>query len=293
VEEALLSLLVGGHVLLEGPPGVGKTLLCRTLAASLALGFRRLQCTPDLLPSDVTGTPVLVPGSSPPRFEFAEGPIFTNVLLLDEVNRATPKTQAAFLEAMEEGAVTAGGSTRRLPDPFFVLATQNPIEMEGTYPLPEAELDRFLVKSHVPAPCVEDLEEIVRRTAGGATASVAAVLDAEALRKLRAAVRNVALAPALLRRLAEVVAATHPSGPGAPEGVRRFVRWGASPRAARALALLGKARAARAGRAHVAFEDLRRVALPALRHRLVLAFEAEAEGVSADAVLAPLVERLG
>lgn len=292
VEELLVALLADGHVLLEGPPGLGKTLLVRTLAATLSLQFRRLQCTPDLMPGDVTGAIVLTPDGEGPRFAFSEGPVFTNVLLVDEINRATPKTQSALLEAMEEHHVTAGGETRALPSPFLVLATQNPVEMEGTYPLPEAQLDRFLLKVLLTAPDVDQLVEIVRRTTVSTQPAPSAVLDSESLAAARALVREIVLAPSLLRALARTVAATHPDGPDAPDAVRRFVRYGVSPRGARSLALAAKARALIAGRAHVAIDDLHAAFLSTLRHRLVLSFEAEAEGIDADHVLgsvAPLL----
>jgi MoxR-like ATPase len=293
VEELLVALLADGHVLLEGPPGLGKTLLVRTLAGSLSLAFRRLQCTPDLMPGDVTGAVLLSQDGGAARLSFAEGPVFTNVLLVDEINRATPKTQAALLEAMEERHVTAGGETRPLPEPFLVLATQNPVEMEGTYPLPEAQLDRFLLKVLLQAPGVADLEEIVRRTTSPTTPRADAVLDAVQIAELRALVRQIALAPTLLTALSRTVAAAHPDSPEAPAEIRRLVRYGASPRGARALALAAKARAVLAGRPHVALEDLRRAFAPALRHRLILSFEAEAEGIDADTVLrevAPLLD---
>ncbi len=293
VNELLVALLANGHVLLEGPPGLGKTLLVRTLAATLALEFRRLQCTPDLMPGDVTGSVVLTPDGAGPRFAFAEGPVFTNVLLVDEINRATPKTQAALLEAMEEQHVTAGGETRHLPSPFIVLATQNPVEMEGTYPLPEAQLDRFMLKVLLTPPDTEELVEIVRRTTASSQPSPASVLDGASLAAARALVRDIVLAPALLHALARTITATHPTSPDASADVKRLVRYGVSPRGARSLALAAKARALLAGRPHVALVDIQAAFLPTLRHRLVLSFEAEAEGIDSDTVLgsvAPLLE---
>ncbi len=289
VEELLVALLSGGHVLLEGAPGLGKTLLVRSLSDTLSLTFRRLQCTPDLMPSDIVGAVLMRPTEKGPQFSFEPGPVFTNVLLCDEVNRATPKTQAALLEAMEEHTVTAGGETRQLPDPFLVLATQNPVEMEGTYPLPEAQLDRFLLKVLVSRPSQHDLEEIIGRTTGEPPPAIESVLSLELLASARRLVRSVALAPALRTQIARLVESTHPDSHGASERVRRFVRFGASPRGARAIALAAKARALLDGRPHVAHADVLVAAPSALRHRLILTFEAEAEGVDSDAVLAPLL----
>ena len=289
VDPLLVALLTGGHVLLEGSPGLGKTLLVRTLADTLSLTFRRLQCTPDLMPSDIVGAVLMRPTESGPQFTFEPGPVFTNVLLCDEINRATPKTQAALLESMEERSVTAGGETRALPDPFVVLATQNPIEMEGTYPLPEAQLDRFLFKVLVPRPTVDQLEAIIQLTTRGAAARVETVLAAEDLQRARALVHAVVLAPALVHEIAGLVDRTHPDSPSATDSVKRFVRFGASPRGARAIALAAKARALIEGRSHVSRADVHDAAPAALRHRLILTFEAEAEGVDADAVLGPLL----
>ncbi len=294
VDELLAALLGGGHVLLEGPPGLGKTLLVKSLASALALDFSRVQCTPDLLPADVTGAEVLsdsdvrVQGGGAMQLAFREGPVFTNVLLVDEINRATPRTQSALLEAMEESRVTSGRTSRDLPDPFMVFATQNPIEMEGTYPLPEAQLDRFLVKVLLVSPSVDDLVEIVRRTTGPEQTPPVAVLGADEVRAARALTREIALAPALAESAARLVAATHPDSLHATDAVRRSVRLGASPRGARALVLGAKARALLAGRPHVSADDLQRAMLPALRHRLVLGFEAEAAGTTPDAVLTTL-----
>jgi len=298
VDELFAALLAGGHVLLEGPPGLGKTLLVKSLASALDLEFARVQCTPDLLPADVTGAEVLsdsdsrLHGGGTAQLAFREGPVFTNVLLVDEINRATPRTQSALLEAMEESRVTSGRTSRDLPDPFAVFATQNPIEMEGTYPLPEAQLDRFLAKVLLVSPSVEDLVEIVRRTTGPEQMPPAAVLGADAVRAARALTREIALAPALAESAARLVAATHPDSPHATDAVRRAVRLGASPRGARALVLGAKARALLAGRPHVGSDDLQRAMLPALRHRLVLSFEAEASGTTPDAVLADLAAGL-
>jgi MoxR-like ATPase len=291
VEGVLAAVLAGGHVLLEGVPGLGKTLLVRTLARVLGLSFARVQCTPDLLPADVLGTTVLAEGAAGAReLRFQEGPVFANLLLVDEINRATPRTQSALLEAMQEGAVTAGGVSRPLPDPFLVLATENPVEMEGTYPLPEAELDRFLVKLLLAPPGRDALEEIVRATTGSEAAAPATVLDAARVRALRGRVRRVHLPGPVLRWIADLTLLTQPGRPGTPPAVERFVRWGAGPRAAQALALLARATALLDGRWNASFEDARLHAAAVLRHRLVLSFEAEAEGVTAEAVVAKVLE---
>ncbi len=285
VDQVLTAFFAGGHVLLEGVPGLGKTLLVRTLARALGLRFSRVQCTPDLMPGDVTGTTVLVDEGGRRAFSFRPGPVFTNLLLADEVNRATPKTQSALLEAMEEKSVTVGGETHRLEEPFHVLATQNPLEMEGTFPLPEAQLDRFLFKVLVRSPGGEDLLRIVDRTTGAAAPVPGRMLDGALVVRLQRLVREVVLEGPGRTLVARIVEATAPGGPGAPASVTRFVRFGASPRGAQALALGAKVRALGAGRSHVAAEDVRAVARPALRHRLLLNFEGEAEGVSVESLL--------
>ncbi|MCU0727021.1 MAG: AAA family ATPase [Planctomycetes bacterium] len=283
IEQVLAALLAGGHVLLEGVPGLGKTLLVRTLARCLSLGFSRVQCTPDLVPADILGTSVLVePEPGRREFRFEPGPVFTHVLLADELNRATPKTQSALLEAMQEGAVTQGGVRRELPVPFILLATQNPIEMEGTYPLPEAQIDRFLFLVRLANPGVEGIAEVVRRTTGAERPEATAVLTGPDLLTARALVRRVELPPPVAEYAARVVRATHPDDPAAPEAVRRYVRWGASPRAAQALTLAGRVVALLDGRAHLSFSDVRHHAAPALRHRLILNFEGDAEGIDRD-----------
>ncbi|HZR98618.1 MAG TPA: AAA family ATPase [Chloroflexota bacterium] len=289
VEQVLAALLAGGHVLLEGVPGLGKTLLVRTLGQVAGLDFGRVQFTPDLMPGDVTGSEMFDRESGGLRF--APGPIFTNLLLADEINRATPRTQSALLEAMQERTVTAGGQTHRLPDPFFVLATQNPLEMEGTYPLPEAQLDRFLFKVLVPYPTDAELAAIGERTTGAGLASPPQVLERAELAAGIALVRHVVVAPHVLDYAVRLVGATHPDRSPLPE-VRRFVRYGASPRGLQALLLGAKVAAVRAGRWNVAFADLDRVALPALRHRLILQFEATAEGITADYLVGRLLEAL-
>jgi MoxR-like ATPase len=286
VRQTLVAILAGGHVLLEGVPGLGKTLLCRSLSQALELEFRRIQFTPDLMPADILGTQVVRDDESGRKvFEFQQGPIFGNLVLADEINRATPKTQSALLEAMQEGFVTTAGERRQLPDPFFVLATQNPIEMEGTYPLPEAQLDRFLFKIEVSSQGVDALVEILKRTTGAETPNPGKTVDAEALRGFRQLVREVPAAEPVLRYAATIVRATHPEAEQAPARVKQYVRYGSSPRGAQALVLGAKVTALLAGRAHVDPDDVAAVAKPALRHRVLLNFEGEAEGVRVDELL--------
>jgi len=284
-----IALLAGGHVLLEGLPGLGKTLLVRTIAGALQLHYSRIQFTPDLMPADILGTNVLLDSGQGRAFQFQAGPIFANLVLADEINRATPKTQSALLEAMQEQAVTVGTVGHALPTPFFVLATQNPIEMEGTYPLPEAELDRFFFKLHVGFPSRVELAQIVDRTTGPRPAAPTAVADGERVRELQALAREIPVASHVADYAVRLVLATHPELPEAAETARRNVRFGASPRAAQTIIMAGKLHAVLAGRVNVAFEDVRRVALPALRHRLILNYEADAKGVTADRVIAELV----
>ena len=289
----VIAMLAGGHVLLEGVPGLGKTLLVRTLAQTLDLRFSRIQFTPDLMPADILGTNLVVQDDAGRRrFEFQPGPIFAQIVLADEINRATPKTQSALLEAMQEHAVTVAGESRRLEEPFFVLATQNPIEMEGTYPLPEAQLDRFLLKLRVPFPSLEDLQGIIERTTGPEEPSVRRVADGAAVRRMQAVARQVPVAAHVREYAARLVLATHPESDGACALARRFVRHGASPRGMQALILAGKVRALTLGRFNVAIEDLRALALPALRHRIILNFEGEAEGTDADDVLRAAMQEI-
>lgn len=289
VRDTLIALLAGGHVLLEGVPGLGKTSLVRGFGRVLDLGFSRIQFTPDLMPADVTGTTVITEDEVGRRFDFQPGPVFANLVLADEVNRATPKVQSALLEAMQERTVTVGGATRKLPDPFFVLATQNPIELEGTYPLPEAQLDRFLFKLAVPYPSQAELAEIARRTTGTTDPELSPVASATDVRSMAALVRSVPVADHVLDFAVRLVSATQPSQSHLPE-LRGYVRFGASPRAVQALVLAAKVRALLAGRFNVAFDDVRESAHPVLRHRLLLNFEAEADGVSSDSLVDRLLE---
>jgi MoxR-like ATPase len=290
VRGVTIALLAGGHVLLEGLPGLGKTLLVRTIARALQLQYGRVQFTPDLMPADILGTNVLLEASQGGRaFQFQPGPIFANLVLADEINRATPKTQSALLEAMQEQAVTVGTVGHPLPRPFFVLATQNPIELEGTYPLPEAELDRFFFKLHVGFPSRAELTAIVDRTTGPRAEPPAAVADGNRVLELQDIAREIPLASHVSDYAVRLVLASHPELPEAAETARRNVRFGASPRAAQSMIIGSKIHAVLAGRVNVAFEDVRRVALPALRHRLILNYEAESKGITADRVVAELL----
>ncbi|MBS1720279.1 MAG: MoxR family ATPase [Armatimonadetes bacterium] len=282
VEGVLVSLAANGHVLLEGFPGLGKTLLVRSLASSLDLQFSRIQFTPDMMPADVTGTTVLTESRT---FEFRKGPVFTQVLLADEINRATPKTQSSLLEAMQEKAVSVAGHRHALPDPFLVMATQNPIEQEGTYPLPEAQLDRFFFKLIVGFPDQATLRKIVTQTTGADDAPLQPVASADDVIRMRNLVRLTPIADHVLTYGLEIVSATHRESENAPESVRRYGRFGSSPRGAQSLVLAAKVFALLAGRPHVSKEDLKRAAKPALRHRILLNFDAEVDGVTTDQLL--------
>jgi MoxR-like ATPase len=294
VEQLLIGLLAGGHCLLEGVPGLGKTLLVRTLGEALELDFRRVQFTPDLMPSDILGTELLEEdhGTGHRSFRFQQGPVFTNLLLADELNRTPPKTQAALLEAMQEKTVSYGGQTYQLPKPFFVLATQNPLEQAGTYPLPEAQLDRFLLLVRVGYPTAEEERDILAMTTGSAGEAVPCVMHAEDVLALQKDVREVYLSEDLLGWITTLVRATRPGDPAAPAAVADYVRWGAGPRAGQSLVLCAKARALLHGRFAATREDIAALAAPVLRHRLLLSFAAEAEGKSADDVVAALLAHL-
>ncbi len=286
VRGAIIALLAGGHALLEGVPGLGKTMLVKTLGDVLDLQYSRIQFTPDLMPADITGTNIIVDDlAGGKRFNFEAGPIFANIVLADEINRATPKTQSALLEAMQEGTVTVGNQGRPLPKPFFVLATQNPLEMEGTYPLPEAQLDRFFFKLHITYPSRDELMQIITRTTSVEMERPKRILDSEALLQLQRLVREVPIARHVMDYAVRLVMATHPEREDAPPKVKSYVRYGASPRGAQALVLAAKINALLEGRYNVAYEDIRQVAMPALRHRLILNFEGEVEGVTPDQVL--------
>ena len=286
IRQTMVGLLAEGHVLLEGVPGLGKTELVKAFAEAIGLEFSRVQFTPDLMPADIVGTQVLEEDETGRRrFQYQAGPVFTNLLLADEINRATPKTQAALLEAMQERHVTVAGETRGLPRPFLVLATQNPIELEGTYPLPEAQLDRFMFKATVRPPTAEVLEEILRRTTGGEIPDVPIAADLETITAMIAMTPKLPVASHLLQYVSQIVEATHPEGDNATPPVKRYVRWGASPRGAQAMILAAKAAAMIDSRPHVTAEDIRWAAPAALRHRLVLGYEATAEGVGTDAII--------
>jgi MoxR-like ATPase len=293
VTQVLMCLFARGHVLLEGVPGLGKTLLVRTLARAVNLEFARIQFTPDLMPADIVGTNVVtVTDSGEKIFRFQRGPVFANVLLADEINRATPKTQSALLEAMQEKHVTAGGTTHALPDPFFVLGTQNPIEMEGTYPLPEAQLDRFFFKLKVGYLGEEELLTMIDRTTATTTAQIRHALDRDRIHEMQNLVREVAVAEHVKRYAVRIVRATQPENDVAPPEVKRFVKFGASPRGIQTLILGGKVRALFEGRCHLACEDIKSVCLPALRHRIILNFEGEAEEKSTDSILEDILRQL-
>jgi MoxR-like ATPase len=287
VEDVLICLFCGGHVLLEGVPGLGKTLLVRTLSDVFSLEFRRIQFTPDLMPADIIGTNIVMEDAvtGKRQFQYQPGPIFGQIILADEINRATPKTQSAMLEAMQEHSVTSGGQIRRLPEPFMVLATQNPIEQEGTYPLPEAQLDRFFFKLLVPYTNREELRTIIDRTTTGENPRAERITGAEQIMQAQDLVRHVVIAQHVQDYAIRLVLATHPQGEFAPDVTNRFVRFGSSPRGVQALVLGGKVRAMLDERYHVSFDDIEASVMPALRHRILLNFEGQAEGISTDKVL--------
>jgi len=291
IRQTVITLLAGGNALLEGVPGLAKTTLVRTLADVIDCSFSRIQFTPDLMPADIVGTTLISEDESGHKtFRFEPGPIFANLILADEINRATPKTQSALLEAMQEHTVTVAKTIHRLESPFFVLATQNPLEMEGTYPLPEAQLDRFFFKILIPFPTAADLVEIANRTTGARMPQVRKVANAATILAMQRLARSVPIASHVLAYAARLITATHPEDKDAPAVTRQYVRYGASPRGMQALILAGKIMALLDGRYNVAFADLRQAALPALRHRVILNFEAQAEGVSPDDIVRQVVE---
>lgn len=292
VDQLLTVLIAGGNALLEGVPGLGKTRLVRTLSQVFDMPFSRIQFTPDLMPADITGTNIIVKTETGNEFRFREGPLFASIVLADEINRATPKTQAALLEAMQEHSVTVAGETHTLAEPYFVLATQNPMEQEGTYPLPEAQLDRFMLKIMVDFPTLDELSRIVGLTTVPQNEHAQKVADAETLLQMRAVAQEVPVAQAVRDFALRLVLATHPEVESSPETVRRFVRFGASPRAAQAIIATARVRALMAGRYNVAYEDIEALALACLRHRIALSFEGMAEGETTEGVIASLLKTL-
>ncbi len=292
VDGVLVALFANGHALLEGVPGLGKTLLVRSLSQALSLNFNRIQFTPDLMPADVTGTTIVVESATGRDFQFRKGPVFTQILLADEINRATPKTQSSLLEAMQERSVTVGGTTHVLEKPFLVMATQNPIEQEGTYPLPEAQLDRFFFKLEVGYSSREELAEILNRTTAGDIAPIERVLDAQSILSHQKLVRHVKVAPHIQDYAVRLVLSTHPQGQFATPMTNRYLRFGASPRAAQTLSLGAKVYALLDGRGSVTVDDIRKCALPALRHRVLVNFEGEAEGINPDSIVQNAVDTL-
>ncbi len=293
IEATLTALCCGGNVLLEGVPGLGKTELVKALSRVLDLDFRRIQFTPDLMPADIIGTNIMnSDAKGQMQFEFRKGPIFTQLLLADEINRATPKTQSALLETMQEGSVTAAGTTFKLKQPFFVLATQNPIEQEGTYPLPEAQLDRFMFKVDVRTPSRAELNEVVSRTILKRPVEVNKIIDSDKIMELRVILDKVVVADPMRDFAVRIVLATHPTSEFAPERIKKYVRWGASPRAAQALIKAGRVRALAQGRAHVAFEDIRYFAVVVLQHRVLLNYAGQAENIATADVIGEILDRV-
>jgi MoxR-like ATPase len=289
VRHVLISILAGGHTLLEGVPGLGKTMLIRTFGEVLALTFSRIQFTPDLMPADIVGTEILIDQDGQREFRFQPGPVFANLVLADEINRATPKTQSAMLEAMQEHSVTVAKQTYQLQEPFFVLATQNPLEMEGTYPLPEAQLDRFMFKVNVLFPSSAELAQILERTTGDREAQAQKVISADQILAMRELARRVPAASQIGDYISRLIVASHPDHPAAPELVRRYVRYGSSPRGGQAIMLGAKVTALLDGRYNVAFEDVRAIVPSALRHRLLLNYEGLADEIPPDKILAEIL----
>lgn len=292
IDQVLWSILAGGHVLLEGLPGLGKTMLVKTIAKCLNLEFSRIQFTPDLMPADITGTMILqTDDRGQQKFAFHEGPLFAHIILADEINRATPKTQSALLEAMGEKTVTVMGETKEMVKPFFVLATQNPIDLEGTYPLPEAQMDRFICKVIVEYPSKEELREIVKRTTGSTNINLNKIAAKEDVLGLQSLVREILVSEDILKFAVEIISATHPDSEDATSMVKQYVQFGSGPRGLQSLIVLAKARAIYMGRYHVSTGDIKKTAIPVLRHRLILNFEGEANGISADDIIADILEK--
>ncbi|MBP1961428.1 AAA family ATPase [Paenibacillus aceris] len=290
VEQLLWCIFAGGHALLEGIPGLGKTMLVKTIADTVDLSFMRIQFTPDLMPADITGTNVIQFGAQgETSYKFQRGPLFGHVVLADEINRATPKTQSALLEAMQEKTITVGSETYRLPSPFFVLATQNPLEQEGTYPLPEAQLDRFLLKIHVTYPTKNELKQIVLRTTSAHSSQAEKVADGALIQDIQQGLKEILLSEDILDYAVQILMNTHPEESTAPEAVKQYVRFGSGPRGVQAMIAVAKVRAFLAGRFHVSKQDLHAVAVPALRHRLFLNFEGQAMGISPDSIVAAII----
>lgn len=291
IDQVLWAIFSGGHALLEGLPGLGKTMLVRTVSEVMDLSFSRIQFTPDLMPADITGTMMIQPDEEGRQeFAFHEGPLFSNIVLADEINRATPKTQSALLEAMGEKTVTVMGDTKRMASPFFVLATQNPIDMEGTYPLPEAQMDRFICKINVQYPSKEELKEIILRTTGTAVKKLERVMGRDDVVNIQRLSREIIVSDEMLDLAVRIVSSTHPDDEGAPAGIRQFVSYGSGPRGLQSLIHMAKTRALFAGRYHVSLGDIKQAAVPVLRHRILLNFEGEAAGVATDALIEEIME---
>ncbi|WP_102401757.1 AAA family ATPase [Haloimpatiens massiliensis] len=290
IDQVMIGILAGGNILLEGLPGLGKTQLVKTISRVMNLSFSRIQFTPDLMPSDVTGTDIIIKDQGGSKFQYKKGPIFANLVLADEINRATPKTQSALLEAMQEGTVTVGRSSYELPQPFMVLATQNPIEMEGTYPLPEAQLDRFLFKTNVEFPNLQELSSIVDITVTNEKVQLENVIDGEGILEIRKVAREIPIASSVKDFALKIILSTHPEGENSPEVAKKYIRYGSSPRGAQSLISTAKVRALMNGRYNVSFDDIKYVSYPVLRHRILLNFEALSEGITTEQIIKEILQ---
>lgn len=290
IDQVMIGILAGGNILLEGLPGLGKTQLVKTISRVMNLSFSRIQFTPDLMPSDVTGTDIIIKDQGGSKFQYKKGPIFANLVLADEINRATPKTQSALLEAMQEGTVTVGRSSYELPQPFMVLATQNPIEMEGTYPLPEAQLDRFLFKTNVEFPNLQELSSIVDITVTNEKVQLENVIDGEGILEIRKVAREIPIASSVKDFGLKIILSTHPEGENSPEVAKKYIRYGSSPRGAQSLISTAKVRALMNGRYNVSFDDIEYVSYPVLRHRILLNFEALSEGITTEQIINEILQ---